>query len=146
MSHTEYSTVMYSPVFEKFFQMSPKSSATAKDPELSSSSTAYSVVLPLWGKNPGLWQVNMESFTDHSPFRPDTMPVAQAWRGILSFNRHDVGPLVVHDIHLGIFEHACAQSEGFIILEWGRKYELILTLFLKTMVPFIVILVRGQHW
>ena len=69
---------MYLPVFEKFLQISPKSSATAKDPKLSSSSTAYNVVLPLWGKNPGLWQVSMESLTVHSPLRPDTMPVAQA--------------------------------------------------------------------
>ena len=53
----------------------------------------------------------------HSPLRPETIPVAQACSGILSFKRHEVGPLVVHDIHLGIFEHACAQSEGFIILE-----------------------------
>ena len=124
------------PVLEKFFQISAKSSATANDPtaSFSSSSTAYNVVLPLWGKNPGLWQVNMESSAVHSPLRPDTIPVAQAWRGILSFKRHEVGPLVVHAMHFGILEQACAQSEGFIILGGIKR---------SSMVSFVI---WGHSW
>ena len=49
--------------------------------------------------------------------------MAQACSGILSFKRQEVGPFVVHAMHFGILEQACAQSEGFIILGKKRSQE-----------------------